>query len=144
MFTSNYARIKRLPQDHIIIAISRKPPYWYKGRVELDLAPTSDMLKMSRQDYDAAFQQLLSRLDPAETLSRLGENCVLLCYESPNTWCHRRAVAEWFETNLGIVVPEFGFPREEILPYSALPDTVVKNTTKSRRSSSGKTSQPLF
>lgn len=133
MFTSNYARQKRIPADLSIVAISRRPPRWYKGKIELDLAPTSEMLKMNREDYDREFMLQLSRLDPQEMWDRLGENSVLLCFESPNTWCHRRAVAEWFETSLGVVVPEFGFPREEILCYSSLTDTapkVTKSVTK--------------
>ncbi|MCL6442574.1 MAG: DUF488 domain-containing protein, partial [Alicyclobacillus sp.] len=47
----------------------------------------------------------------------LGENAVLLCYEKHNDWCHRRMVADWFEKELGVVVPELGFDRSETLPY---------------------------
>lgn len=117
MFTSNFARLKRIPAELNPIAISRRPPRWYKGPVMLELAPTSEMLKMSREDYDINFYQLLKDLDPREMFDRLGENAVMLCFESPNTACHRRIVAEWFETELGVIVPEFGFDRSESLPY---------------------------
>lgn len=117
MFTSNYARQKRLTPDLKPIAISRWPPRWYKGPVELDLAPTAAMLSMNREDYDREFGKLLEKLDAREMFDRLGENAVLLCFESPNAWCHRRLVAEWFEAELGIVVPEYGFERVQSLPY---------------------------
>lgn len=35
-----------------------------------------------------------------------GPDVVLLCYEKPGQFCHRRLVAEWFEQELGLVVPE--------------------------------------
>ena len=40
------------------------------------------------------------------------KDCVLVCFESPKDiasgkkFCHRRMVAGWIETELGIVVPE--------------------------------------
>jgi hypothetical protein len=60
------------------------------------------------------FDELLGRLDPAETwetLHRLaGEAApVLMCWETllrPGEWCHRRLVAEWFRDRLGYVVDE--------------------------------------
>lgn len=121
MYTSNYARLRRIPKDLRPVAISRRPPRWYTGEVMLDLAPTSDMLKMCKADYDVRFAEILAKLDPQETYDKLGENSVLLCFESPNDWCHRRAVAEWFETHLGIVVPEYGFERSFSVPYASMP-----------------------
>ena len=37
---------------------------------------------------------MLPALDPRQLYEELGDGAVLLCYESPNVWCHRRAVAE--------------------------------------------------
>ena len=119
MFTSNFARMKRLPSDLRPVSISIKPPYWLPksaGR-ELRLAPTVEMLGMTADGYNIAYEQILEKLDPREVFESLGENAVLICYESPNVRCHRRRVAEWLETSLGIVIPEYGFEREEILPY---------------------------
>jgi hypothetical protein len=52
--------------------------------------------------------EVLSKLDPARVYSDLGEDAVLLCWERPGAFCHRRLVAEWFEENLGVLVPEVG------------------------------------
>jgi len=126
MFTSNYARAKQIPAGLTPISISIKPPYWWKGRHCPELCPTVEMLSMTRADYDARFEEILTKLHPQSLFEQLGENTVLLCFETPNTWCHRRRVAEWFEQNLGIVVPEVGFERSECLPYVALPEKAPK------------------
>jgi hypothetical protein len=82
------------------------------------------MLKMTREDYDFDFNRILKELDPEEIYRDLrlmgGEDPILLCWESPNTWCHRRRVAEWLEEALGIEIPEYEFKRNEILPYQQL------------------------
>ncbi|HEV3023262.1 MAG TPA: hypothetical protein VGX76_12380, partial [Pirellulales bacterium] len=107
MFTSNYARAKRLPPDLKPISISIKPPRWWKGAHYPPLCPSRAMLKMPRAEYDANFAAILASLDAQRTFEELGDNAVLLCYEPPNTWCHRRLIADWIETALGIFVPEF-------------------------------------
>jgi hypothetical protein len=117
MFTSNFATVKKLPAHLKPVAISIGVPKWWNGPVERRLAPTWQMLKMDRKDYDRLFKQRLARLNARELYESLGENAVLLCYEAHNDWCHRRLVAEWFEQELGIVVPEWGFDREDTFPY---------------------------
>lgn len=121
MFTSNYARLKRLPAELRPVAISIKPPYWCKCDREMRLAPTVEMLQMSPADYNLAFDAILATLDPTEIFTSLGDNAVLLCFESPNIACHRRRVAEWLENALGIIIPEYGFAREFSLPYHEMP-----------------------
>jgi hypothetical protein len=72
------------------------------------------MLKMPRARYDELYGDILAGLDPQEIHESLGDNAVLLCWEKPGVWCHRRLAAEWFEGALSIVVPEFGFSQKEI------------------------------
>lgn len=138
MWTSNYARAKQIPAGLTPISISIKPPYWWKGRHEPRLCPTNEMLSMIRHDYDARFEEILSNLDARQLFQELGPDVVLLCYETPNTWCHRRRVAEWFEASLGIQVPELGFDRAECLPYHSLPE---KATPKSKARQPKRSSQ---
>jgi hypothetical protein len=118
MFTSNYARAKRLTPGLKPISISIKPPRWWKGAHYPPLCPSREMLKMARAEYDANFAEILAKLDPQKVFDDLGENAVLLCYESPDVWCHRRLCAEFLESALGIIVPEFGFEREITLAYA--------------------------
>lgn len=102
----------------IPVSISVGVPRFFKGMHRKELAPTWAMMKMSRQDYDNAFQKKLEKLEAKAIYEQLPDNAVLLCYEKPNDWCHRRMVAEWFENELGIVVEEVGLKREESFPYA--------------------------
>lgn len=120
MYTSYYGALDKLPKNLRPVAISRQVPKWFTGAVEHRLAPAWKWLQMPREEYDRRFRKWLRRLDPWALYQELGDNAVLLCYEAPGKWCHRRLVAEWFENELGIVVPEWGFRRDETPPYDQL------------------------
>jgi len=83
------------------------------------------MLKLPKEDYDREYQKILDGLDPVQVYQYIsdnyGEDAILLCWESPNVRCHRRLVAEWLEAANGVVIPEYGFKREDILPYKEMP-----------------------
>ncbi|PFP29383.1 hypothetical protein COJ96_10795 [Bacillus sp. AFS073361] len=118
IYTSYYANIKKLPADMVPIGISVGKNKFFQGQYDLRLAPTWAMMKMDREGYDKAFAEKLSKLDAKEIYDSLPNNAVLLCYEKFNDWCHRRAVAEWLEAELGIEVTEWGLEREECFPYA--------------------------
>ncbi len=120
MFTSYFANVKKLSPELVPVSIARGSPRWFTGKQELRLAPTRAMLKMRKPDYDAAFADILAKLDPAEIYQSLGENAVLLCWEKPGDACHRRLVAEWLEATLGIEIPEYGLFRFACLPYNEM------------------------
>ena len=120
MFTSYFANVKKLPPDLVPVSIARGSPRWFTGQQELRLAPTRAMLKMQKPDYDAAFAEILAKLDPAEIYETLGENAVLLCWEKPGEACHRRFVAEWLEAALGVEIPEYGFNRSRCPAYDEM------------------------
>jgi hypothetical protein len=130
MFTSNFVRALKLTAGLRPVSIARKAPYWYRGDCELRLAPTLEMLQMSLADYVPAFDELLCKLDPAELFESLGANAVILCWESPGVFCHRRRVAQWFESELGVIVPEFGFDRAA---YPAYPHMAEKGSVEAKR-----------
>jgi hypothetical protein len=115
MFTSNFANVKRLPHHLAPIGIAVKPPVWWHGRNEPRLAPTLPMLRMEPAEYDKHFAAILAALDPEQLYAELGDNAVLLCWEKPGKRCHRRMVAEWFETYLGVEVPEYGCGNQRFL-----------------------------
>jgi hypothetical protein len=128
VYTSNFASAKKLRQAGIEpVGIAIRPPHWYVGRHYLPLAPSVRMLGMTPEDYDRCFQAILSLLDARTVLAELRVGLpperplALLCYESPGLKCHRRAVAEWLEQKLGIVVPEWGHEREGYLAYQEMP-----------------------
>lgn len=71
------------------------------------------------------FGEILGPLDPQKVWDELhalagGNEPVLLCHEhypahKPDDWCHRRMIAEWFEQELGVAVPEMELPQHEAL-----------------------------
>jgi len=117
LYTSNYASIKSLPPNITPVGISIGIPGWYKKEREVRLAPTRAMLKMDLDEYDPLYLKILGRLDPQriyDSLTHRGTRAVaMLCWCKRENICHRRYAAEWLEAYLGIVVPEYGVPRDE-------------------------------
>lgn len=111
LYTSNYARNGSNPNA---VAISIRPPDWYRGRTYADLAPTWEIVMGVKQgtitndEYTRRYKLILSKLDPHTTVNNLGEGAILLCYESPDKFCHRHLVAEWLRGA--------GYDVQELLP----------------------------
>lgn len=117
MFTSYYAKHGT---DRNAVAISAKPPDWYVGVTYPLLAPSWDLINgvksgsMSEDEYTERYLKLLKKrgASPYRTLSDLGDQAILLCFETPDKFCHRRIVADWIEFTLGIVVPEISLIKQ--------------------------------
>jgi hypothetical protein len=88
-------------------------------RVYKPLAPGPWFNSVTEEMYRELYFAQLAELDAAAVVGDLlhlaaGAEPVLLCYESVadcisgKTYCHRFMVVEWFKTELGIDVPEFG------------------------------------
>jgi hypothetical protein len=121
--TSNYGNLKKLEAASIEpIAISVIIPNWFSGRSMRKLAPTREMLKITREQYDVCFADILAKLSPQACWEALPTSAALLCYESAGVRCHRRLVAEWLESNLDVTITEFGYDRSVIQPYVELPN----------------------
>ena len=133
IYTSYFGNINKIPVE-TRIAVSRGIPDWYVGEQMIELAPDWKTLKMSREDYDETLIRKYKKLNWAEIFDRImnvAENnnyntAVLLCWEKPNTWCHRRLIAEILEEKFNIVVTELGYERHAILPYFDLPEKEIK------------------
>jgi len=125
--TSNFARSAKLAGA---ISIARGQPRFGRRPVSYtQLAPHRQMLKLPREQYVAQFDEILAGLNPLEVArdlvdlaARENADPIMLCWESPNVFCHRRMVAEWLENELGIMVPEISLTREETLAASEMPD----------------------
>ena len=98
------------------VSISGKAPEWYTGRQYKKLAPTfkifskyksSNQTLEDEQEYTKEFtEQILNKLDPKVVFEELGKDAVILCYETPEKFCHRHIVAKWLSENLGIEIKE--------------------------------------
>ena len=107
--TSYYQKSGSLPNA---VGISQGVPKWYTGALYKKLAPPWEIVKI---ENEATFRRLyhemvLSKLNPVHVADDL-EGKVLLCWELPGQFCHRRLVAEWLEKNLLIEVPELDAPK---------------------------------
>ena len=52
--------------------------------------------------------EVLDRLDPMRVITDLGgDNFIMLCWEAPGEFCHRRVVAAWMRKHTGVLIEEF-------------------------------------
>ena len=108
MNTSYFAKYKK-PDG---VSIAGKAPEWFTGRQYKKLAPKFWFFQKYKNDGDEIFyieqyqKLVLDILDPKQVFDELGKNAVLLCWEKPGKFCHRRLVAAWLEKHLEIKVPE--------------------------------------
>ena len=106
IFTSNFKIAGHLPQA---VVISRGIPRGWCGARCSVLAPPRPLIKIMDE---AAFiplyrAQVLDRLDPFKIIQDLGQdNFIMLCWEAPGEFCHRRVVAAWMRKHTGILVEE--------------------------------------
>ncbi len=117
IYTSYFAVTKSLIKANIKpIGISLYPPQWYlmSGQTNMQiLAPTREILALkSNSMYTQQFNIMLDSLDADNIFRAIGDlakdrDCALLCFERPGEFCHRRLVAKWLESHLGIEVPEW-------------------------------------
>lgn len=110
IYTSYFAKLRKIPSNIISIAISAKSPDWYKGLEYKKLAPKYDFFIEWKKNHDNDYyikcfnEQILNKLNPKEVVECLyqlsdGKDIVLICYEKPGDFCHRHLVADWLNKN---------------------------------------------
>lgn len=113
IYTSYYARNTENPDS---IAISASIPHYYKGKWMPELGPewkTLDKLANgeypSNNEYVADYLRDVTNrgLTPEKIWEMLPDGAILLCYEKPEDFCHRRVLAEWLEMHLQVKIPEW-------------------------------------
>jgi hypothetical protein len=114
--TSNYAHNG---ENLDAIGISCSSPKWFMGATFPLLAPEWAMVDsikkglISEKEYTLQYINLIKnrrnqgQLTAAMIYDMLPENSILLCYEPPNEFCHRRVLAEWINIETGIEIPEW-------------------------------------
>ena len=103
IYTSYFAKVKKLDESgYCPISIAVKSPDWFIGPSLKQLAPSWSILSEYKETGD------IWKIAHESTPLIFPKIPVLLCYESPEKFCHRHLVAEWL-TNSGIKVKEFDF-----------------------------------
>lgn len=119
VYTSYYAKLKKIPEDIIAISIAGKCPDFYNGIQYKKLAPKYDFFQQWKKNNDNNYyiyhfnKEVLNTLDPQVVYKELeilsnGKDVVLLCYEKPTDFCHRHLVAGWLNDN-GIYCEELTY-----------------------------------
>ena len=103
IFTSYFGNVKKLKQAGIVpVSIARYNPKWFNGLRIIELAPKSNMLRMSNEEYDPKYRAILRGLNPKKIVEKIeilgnGKPVALLCYEKDPLECHRSMVADWLK-----------------------------------------------
>lgn len=130
VYTSYFGNIQRiLKSEHnpvTFVSIAGKSPDWFAGTEKKMLAPSYDIFKEYKETGDINqytkrfYAERLAQLDPDDTLLELiaasGNfkgfnylpNTILLCYETPDKFCHRHLVADWLNKATNVQIVEYG------------------------------------
>ena len=106
ILTSNFKIAGHLPQA---VAISLGVPRGWRGTRCIVLAPPRPLIKiMDPKTFIPLYRaQVLDKLDPHKIIKDLGgDNFIMLCWEDPGVFCHRRVVAAWVQKHTGVLVKE--------------------------------------
>ena len=120
IFTTYFANLKKLDPEILPIAICAKVPDGFNGPVLSELAPTKSILYQFKKTGDKKLyierfnDEVLSLISPESIYNLIvsiaegrGFNqAALVCYEKPNTFCHRHLVAGWLNSTLGLTIEE--------------------------------------
>lgn len=117
IYTSYFAKMKKIPENIVRISICGKAPEWYDGIQYKKLAPKYKFFMEWKENKDNNFyiehfnSEVLDTLNAQDVFNKLkelsqGRDCVLLCYEKPGDFCHRHLVADWLFEKLNIEVVE--------------------------------------
>ena len=64
--------------------------------------------QVDERGYTEWYLRLLNerKLTPQKVVEDLKDGSIMLCYEGPGKFCHRHLVAEWIQSNTGVIVEE--------------------------------------
>lgn len=115
IYTSYFAKLRKLSPHIIPISICAKAPDWYKGFQYKKLAPKYDFFlewkKTHNDDYciKCFKEQVTDKLNATDVILDFSkifygfnvreDDICLICYEKPTDFCHRHLVAKWLNEN---------------------------------------------
>ena len=113
IFTSNYTRCG---SHEKAVSVSASVPEYFQGEHLKMLAPSWNLImsykegRIDANEYEKRYIDLLEterNLDPKEVFNALPNGTILLCYEKPGEFCHRRILAKWLENATGSPINEW-------------------------------------
>ena len=123
IYTGYYSKIKEYVDSGLtLLSISRTKPEFAKSCIDIpQLFPSNKILwdhkkgKIDEMEYTNKYLDQLNELGIDRIIKMIqifGDNVVLLCWESPEKFCHRHILADYINKNSGVVVKEFGKENE--------------------------------
>lgn len=120
--TGYFARAKHYADDGFcLVSIAKVSPWFLPKGFKLhsiqSLAPTEEILKLKGRpdEYEKRYrEEILSNLSAKDICGELErtasadclDKVVLLCYESPEKFCHRHIVAKWLSEKTCVPIKE--------------------------------------
>lgn len=135
LYTSRWANKELAHLRCQPVGISRGTPRFltgYRYKLARELAPDDRAWNAEDEDgFEVAYRAGLEEIGLEvilDGLARIREEAgglplVLLCYERPGEWCHRRLLADWLHEQAGVTVPELApgdLPQREEAPEMRL------------------------
>lgn len=123
IYTGYYSKVKEYADSGLILlSISRTKPEFAKSCIDIpQLFPSNKILwdykkgKIDEMEYTSKYLDQLNELGVDRIIKMIqifGDNVVLLCWESPEKFCHRHILADYINKNSNINVEEFGKEKE--------------------------------
>ena len=123
IYTGYYSKIKEYVDSGLtLLSISRTKPEFAKSCIDIpQLFPSNKILwdykkgKIDEMEYTSKYLDQLNELGVDRIIKMIqifGDNVVLLCWESPEKFCHRHILADYISKNSNINVEEFGKEKE--------------------------------
>lgn len=119
LYTTYFAKLKKLPDNIVPVAICGKTIDSWTGFKYTALAPKKWWwIKWKNEEnedleyYKKMYKEtVLDTLNPDIVVSDLsyiseGKDVALVCYERPENFCHRHLVADWLRSN-GFDIEEY-------------------------------------
>jgi hypothetical protein len=116
IYTGYYSNMKKAPPEHglTFYSISRGNPSWFPyplRDIEI-LKPSWELVDMAKhhnyEEYLKLYAAQLNKVSLRDVKSLLVDEAILLCYETPDKFCHRHIVRNWLNKQ-GILCSELTF-----------------------------------
>ena len=123
IYTGYYSKMKEYADLGLtLLSISRTKPEFAKSCIDIpQLFPSNKILwdykkgKIDEMEYTSKYLDQLNELGVDKIIKMIqifGDNVVLLCWESPEKFCHRHILADYINKNSCVVIEEFGKEKE--------------------------------
>lgn len=110
IYTSYFAKWKEpVDSDFVLMATTYYKPGWFEGEWFFEVAPDKKLVEMYKKGLISSIQYANDYLKALESKKELiltkikkfnpHKNYILLCFESPEKFCHRHILASWLNSN---------------------------------------------